>query len=250
MTDGTGTTSYLYQPAGLAGALQLKQSDGPLANDTIRYQYDKLGRLTQRTVDKASESFSYDALDRIIKHTSPLGSFSQSYLGQTGQITDSQLQKGVVGTSWQYDDNLHDRHLLDILNKGAAHRYHYTISAENIIKAIQETDSQNTSKNWDYRYDAADRLKTVIGDNGKTQYTYDNADNLLSVVSGKYSTQFSVNNLNQITAANNNLYSYDANGNLLDDGTRSYQWDAENRLIEIKTKAPVNTFQFKYRFLN
>jgi hypothetical protein len=38
------------------------------------------------------------------------------------------------------------------------------------------------------------------------------------------------NNLNQITAVGPTTLQYDANGNLTDDGTYAFAWDAKNRL--------------------
>ena len=40
-----------------------------------------------------------------------------------------------------------------------------------------------------------------------------------------------VNELNQYTAAGPAAFQYDANGNLVGDGTTSYLYDAENRLV-------------------
>jgi YD repeat-containing protein len=51
MTDGTGTTAYTYHPAGALGAGQVASVDGPLANDTIAYMYDVLGRVATRAVN-------------------------------------------------------------------------------------------------------------------------------------------------------------------------------------------------------
>jgi len=50
MTDGTGTTNYGYYPvtSGQLGAGELSTVDGPLANDTITYTYDQLGRILCR----------------------------------------------------------------------------------------------------------------------------------------------------------------------------------------------------------
>src|SRR3954466_7167688 len=42
---------------------------------------------------------------------------------------------------------------------------------------------------------------------------------------------YSVNGLNQYTAAGPAAFTYDANGNLTSDGTNSYVYDAENRLV-------------------
>ena len=45
------------------------------------------------------------------------------------------------------------------------------------------------------------------------------------------------NNLNQITAVGPTALQYDANGNLTDDGTFLYAWDAENRLRKVTRKS-------------
>src|SRR3954470_13700595 len=42
---------------------------------------------------------------------------------------------------------------------------------------------------------------------------------------------YSVNGLNQYTAAGPASFAYDANGNLMSDGSTSYVYDAENRLV-------------------
>ncbi len=41
------------------------------------------------------------------------------------------------------------------------------------------------------------------------------------------------NNLNQLANLSGQALTYDANGNLLSDGTRTFSWDAENRLIGV-----------------
>ena len=39
--------------------------------------------------------------------------------------------------------------------------------------------------------------------------------------------------MNALTNLSGQAFSYDANGNLLSDGVRSYAWDAESRLVAI-----------------
>jgi YD repeat-containing protein len=56
MVDGTGTTSYAYQPAGALGAGQVASVDRPLTNDTITYTYDELGRVVSRSINGAANS--------------------------------------------------------------------------------------------------------------------------------------------------------------------------------------------------
>lgn len=45
------------------------------------------------------------------------------------------------------------------------------------------------------------------------------------------------NSLNQIDLRNAQPFTYDAAGNLTDDGIRTYAWDAEQRLIRIGYRA-------------
>jgi RHS repeat-associated protein len=47
-----------------------------------------------------------------------------------------------------------------------------------------------------------------------------------------------------VTGGAKRAFEYDLNGNLLDDGERTYQWDAKNRLIEAKRGA--DTWQWSY----
>lgn len=183
----------------------------------------------------------YDALGRIIQHTSPLGSFEQSYLGETGQMTAQTLSGTVIGSQWQYDSNPNDRRLTGIVNSGTSRRYDYITTANNIISQIQETGPTavpKQTKNWTYAYDAADRLlQADASDGSQYRYDYDPGDNLSNLTTPTASTNLTVNSVNQVSSANGVAYSYDANGNLTDDGIRTYQWDAGNRLLKIGYKA-------------
>lgn len=248
MTDGTGMTQYQYYPIGSLGALQLKQSDGAYTNDTIGYQYDELGRVTTRTIDTTNDTFSYDTLGRITNHTSPLGTFVRSYLGDTDQQTGEHKQNAPnigMGTDWQYDSNLKDRHLLSITHS-MGKNFFYTTSPENDITNIHETSSisNDSIRDWLYHYDVNDRLTkaTVTGGynlNAYYQYNYDPANNIKDALSNEIgNTSYSVNNLNQIDWAGGSVFSYDANGSTTGDMKgRVYQWDADNRLVKISPKA-------------
>ena len=58
MVDGIGTTTYAYKAPGVLGAGQVASVDGPLANDTITYTYDQLGRVTVRAINGAANTES------------------------------------------------------------------------------------------------------------------------------------------------------------------------------------------------
>jgi len=217
MTDGTGTTQYSYVPIGTLGALKLKQETPPLASSAIAYAYDALGRLASRTVAGAgAESFGYDAIGRLTSNTDDLGAFSLAYLGQTGQIAQRNLPSpSTLSTSWGYLPNSGDRRLASIANTGLAagqfSNFTFATTAENFITGITESS------------DAA----TVYPPTGAQTASY--------------------NNLNQLTNLSGQALTWDADGELLSDGTRSYAWDAENRLVAITYPArPGEQTSFAY----
>jgi RHS repeat-associated protein len=241
MTDGGGTTTYEYVPVGALGALKLRKEDGPYTSDAISYTYDELGRVIRRDVDASAESFTYDSLGRLDSHTSPLGVFKHSYLGETGQLTSGNIPGGNIRTDWTYDTNTNGRRLKTITSSGVSRAYQYTTTPENLIKQIIESASAGAAQTWDYGYDDADRLLQGRSSSGaQYDYTYDKADNItswgkLDVMSAKYYGA-TYNSLNQISYSNY-YFVYDANGNVTDDGFRTYKWDAENRLVGIIDKA-------------
>ena len=250
MTDGTGTTSYQHHPVGSLGALQVAQEDGPFANDVIGYQYDELGRIVRREVSGSIETFAYDALGRPISDTNALGSFSMHYLGQTAQITALYNGTGTVGSNWSYETNLKDRRLHSITHNGAARGYQYITTPENVITTITESGGNAAGPvNWAYGYDAADRLLTAQSSATTTQYAYayDPTDNLTTIQKSGSTNTVIPNGVNQIGTFNGTAFSYDANGNLAHDNQRTYQWDAENRLVGIGYDVePTKQTTFRY----
>lgn len=98
-----------------------------------------------------------------------------------------------------------------------------------------------------YGYDGVDRLAsltsdlagtaadvtTTLGYNPASQITGQTRSNGAYAWTGavNVSRSYAVNGLNQYTTAGPATFSYDANGNLIGDGTNSYGYDAENRLV-------------------
>jgi len=202
MTDGTGTTQYVYGQVGALGALQLQQEASALPSSGISYGYDELSRLTSQAVTGSGvQTYQYDSIGRPSSDTNDLGTFTFTYLGQTSQISSRQLNGSTLATTWSYLPNLSDRRLSGISNVGLSSgqysTYQYTTTSENFISSISETSDS-------------------------------------PAVSPAIPTQSaSYNNLNQLTNLSGQALSYDANGNLTSDGQRNYSWDAENRLVGI-----------------
>ncbi len=97
---------------------------------------------------------------------------------------------------------------------------------------------QNTTTTIDYAYDPLYRLTSADYSTGDFyHYAYDSVGNRLtqeSVVDGLPSTaNYQYDNANRLTSVDSVNYTWDANGNLLNDGVNTYAYDAANRLISV-----------------
>jgi RHS repeat-associated protein len=257
MTEGVGTTSYQYHSIGLPGALKLSIETGPLAADSHLYDYDALGRVTRRSVSGRGETFAYDSLGRVITHVSPLGTFNRGYLAYTNQLTSSLLSGSTIGATYHYRANADDRRLAAIDNNALGTRsYYIDNNAENQITRIdlqtQQGSSLVTTSSWDYTYDADYRLLTAANPSiGNYQYTYDPLGNATAFDLAGVETTATYNDDNQlsnlVTGGESTPFSYDNDGNLLNDGVYKYTWDAENRLLSATSiaNASIST-SFRY----
>lgn len=262
MVDGTGTTTFTYTFPRVNGGLKVASIDGPFANDVVGLSYDLLGRVSGRTVPGGNETFGFDNLSRLNTHGTPLGSFTYGYLGETGQPTSRSVTNGAVtvSTSWGYDTNTNDRRLISIANSGITRSFTlgYGTTPVNPYDIMSITDTAATghpfaTQSHAYTYDNADRLLTGNQTTpGNFTYGYDKLDNATTVTppGGTVTPAPTYNVNNQLATWASNTYTYDANGNTLSgDGTKTYKYDAEDRLIEIDYVGTSNKTVFTYNGL-
>jgi len=93
---------------------------------------------------------------------------------------------------------------------------------------------------FQYDYDAIGQLIKVIYPDGHiTQFSYDSAGNRCSMDENSSKTEYLANSMNQIVQAGPTVFSYDANGNLIQKNVKgnitTYQYDYENRLSTISS---------------
>jgi RHS repeat-associated protein len=104
----------------------------------------------------------------------------------------------------------------------------YTYDAISRPASMQSTFSSGTANlTTSFTYNPASQIKTLGHNNDAYAWT------------GRYNVNrsYAVNGLNQYTSAGPAVFGYDANGNLTSDGTTSYVYDAENRLVGASTGA-------------
>ncbi len=256
MTDGIGTTTYTHYPitgSVLLGAGQLHLIDGPLANDTITYTYDELGRELSAAVNGVTASQSYDSLGRVATVTNPLGQFTNTYVANSPRLQSTAYPNGQSAV-YSYFDNIGDKRLQTLQNKNSAggniSKFDYTYDADGeILSWTRQFDASNPIQ-WangnNPMADLADQVTSVIEKDTITQalrasysYGYDNAGNRTSDNSASYS----INTVNQIT---NSGYTYDNNENLTSDIGRTFEWDGADRLVAINYTALNSRTEFAF----
>jgi RHS repeat-associated protein len=254
MADGTGTTTYTYKPITGSislGAGQLQSVAGPLANSTISYTYDELGRSLSESIGVPA-SRTYDSLGRVATVSNSLGLFTNTYDGVTPRLL-SRTGTGEPSATYSYFGNANDRRLQTIQNNNSVgtllSKFDYVYDSEGeITQLTRQADPTGYPKRWysstGSMYDSADQLTNLTDQQADDVFAffswgYDNAGNRISDNGGNYA----FNDVNQLTVAG---YTYDANGNLTADGTRTYEWDAANRMTAINYVGSSARTEFTY----
>jgi RHS repeat-associated protein len=214
-TDGTGgtarVTGYIYDPNG-----RLQTLDGPLADDTLAYNYDQWGRLTSWSYAGGTESYTFDNLDRVVQIINPLGTFTQSYEGDTGILTEVQYPLAGMKTTYQRLPTAQDRLLTAIIHTkptsqggGELARYDYTYNAQRQIATWRQMQPGMDAKEWAIAYDARQQVTAVVetpvaGPPQNPQqvwrYQYDASGNRTAAQEGSRTRTATYNELNQLVS--------------------------------------------------
>lgn len=214
MIDGTGTTAYGYNPttgSPTLGAGRLASLNGPLANDTITYGYDELGRVANRSINGGANaaSLAYDALGRVQSATNPLGAFTYSYVNATGRLDHVDIPGGQK-TQYTYFDNPGDNRLQQIKNldpsSAIISQFDYTYNPVGEITSWAQRQAGAASANrYDLGYDAVDQLRsaTLVKTSDESvlkqyDYDYDSAGNRTLEQAGSAVLTSAFSNLNQL----------------------------------------------------
>jgi RHS repeat-associated protein len=230
MTDGIGTTTYNYIPVTtppVLGAGGLGRVEGPLANETIAYTYDQLGRVVQTSIDGVLSTRAFDAAGRIISASNALGSFVYSYDGASDRLlleTDPNGQRA----SASYGSNLQDfalQHLTYAVGVSSVSQFTYgrDIPRMQITNWSQQAGAQSPSV-FTFGYDAVNQLLSAAVTNSGAHvngyaYSYDPSANRLSELVGGATATSSFNALNQLSTTANAAADF-----------RTNQWDSQHRL--------------------
>ena len=242
MTDGIGSENYTYNNMGETTQVQKVVNSSTY---TTSYQYNEAVELTQITYPSGRIVLqSVDAIGRLCA----VGASGSSCSGGTQyasgfgynvaqEVTGFNYGNGVAATFGYSPDRLQ----LTSLNykKGATTlfglNYSYGAAGSNNGQVTGITDTVDNGRSATYGYDPLGRLETAAT-TGSTaypqwglQWNYDRYGNRTaqSVTAGS-----APSNSTAVAAATNQMtgYTYDANGNLTNDGESTLTYDAENRV--------------------
>jgi RHS repeat-associated protein len=218
------------------------------------YNYDLMGNLTSfENGEFQIFTYGYNGVARLSSVTSsvtaggsgrslPTNLLSLAHYNALGGITSDTLADGE-SESWSYDKRGRLTSQSVTLSGATLYSLNMTSYAPN-GNVLAVTDSANG--NWNYSYDQFNRLVCAnVASNGTCAtppagsptytYVYDRFGNRWQQNGAVFnSVNFTGNN--PASPANTNRvdgYSYDTAGNLTNDGTYTYTYDAENRLVSV-----------------
>lgn len=225
VTDPSGSTAWQYDNHGrITSRIQTILVDGIATDLTTAWQYNAAGQLSALTYPSGTlvnYSYSNGQISAIsVNGQSLLDAISYQPFGPVNGWT-----WGNGSQSWRGYD-LDGRLIGQSL--GSADRNLTYDPAGNITAISDPANSQI------FGYDALSRLSALNDSSYALSWNYDANGNRLSEFSGTENHTYSIDtSSNRLLAVDNTAYEYDANGNLVNDGEHSYQYDARDRLVTV-----------------
>lgn len=243
MTDGSGSITYCYNRFGDL-TRKVQQTNG--ISFTLRWVYAANGRLQKMVYpDNAELDYLYDTQGRVAE----IG-LSRRGIGQQVLLYSALYDPFGPVSLWTYGNG---RVMTRTSNK-AGQPGIVQVSGSGGLSvgyAFDEVGNLKTLRNGNqtdpplrrFGYDALGRL--LDSNDGSTSavlqaYGYDKTGNRTSATVGAATTAYSYPATNhRLTTAGTMARTYDANGNTLSIGTKTYIYNEQNRISQVKSGATV-----------
>jgi YD repeat-containing protein len=232
MTDISGTTTYTHNVMGRVTSASWTPAGSALTL-VLAYNYDASGRLASLTYPTGRVvTYAYDSAGRIDSvdasaNGSPVNLASTITYDALGNITSRTLGNGIVETH-----SIDSRGRVVTIDAAGVMSRSLTWSADSTITAI--ADNIDFTASQSFAYDLADRLTSASGGYGNISYAYDANGNRTGKTdaAGTVSSAYEAAT-NRLASSGSATYTRDAAGNRLSDGTLSYTYAVNNRLISV-----------------
>ncbi len=198
------------------------------AGSGVVYGYGTAKRLTSETTFGRAVGFEYDLAGNRTKVTWPDGNWVYSNFDNLNRVTKV-CENGAAGCA----SGLLITYTLDPLSRrdaitrpnGAASDFGYDL-ASRLTLLTQDVSGTANDLSRTFTYTLASQLQTRI--NATAAHAFSPAPG---------SSAYAANGRNQYTTVAGATFSHDLNGNLTGDGSRSFGYDAENRLTSVSGSA-------------
>ncbi|MBR4251276.1 MAG: RHS repeat protein, partial [Kiritimatiellae bacterium] len=245
VTDILGTRTNVYDALNL---LEERYPDG----DALVRTYDAYGRAAGIALGTDyAVGYGYDEYGRFSTVAVSNGpTFTYSYVPDSSLLAGYTNDLGLA-VAYEYEPHRDVKTLVsNAWGTNVLSTFAYTYDA--LGRRTQRIDDATTTNFFGYNL-RSELVSAEMGTNTYA-YAYDPIGNRLSSTENGLTTTYAANALNQYTAlnpasTNPTPFTYDPDGNMTYDGTWSYAWDAENRLIEVHplaTNLDSTLLQFMY----
>ncbi|MEX2963366.1 RHS repeat domain-containing protein [Microbulbifer sp. TYP-18] len=219
--DVPGTSQDVYYGYDNRG-LQLYARFASISGAGVTNAYDGFGNISNTTsvvgATTKTLSYQYDKNNNRTRLTHPDGNyFSYTYDGGD-RLASLSENGGVELATWLYNNRGETAGLHRVSGLGTDYNYDGIGRLDEVYNNFYGDTNDFSNQ---YSYNPASQLTRRTLDNDL--YAYEGNRN----ITGTYAT----NGLNQYTSADGLNFNYDSNGNLTNDGSTTYVYDVENRLI-------------------
>ena len=124
-----------------------------------------------------------------------------------------------------------------------------TVSGSIFNHTYDTDDNGNITQigSWTYAYDGINRLKQQDDGTTTTDITYDSASNRLTWDDGTSVSYTIPSTSNKLSDVGSDSYTYDDSGNITDDSTNTYSWNAAGNLATVNTTDGVYSYDWLHR---
>ena len=230
MSDESGSTSYQYDAYGrLTSKTQVVSYNGENFTHTLSYQYSASGQLTRITYPSGTQIDTTYNIDG-----------RPSELRINGNILMQAIAYRPFGEpeSWNWGNGQPHSRSFDLDGRLTQHPLGTDTQTLNYDAAsrIVGTTHTNPANNFNYAYDALNRLTNQSDSTSYRVWGYDANGNRISEQSGAttypYTIDANSNRLLNVAGPVAKTYTYDAAGNTLTDGTYDFAWNSAGRMVQ------------------
>ena len=219
--DSQPPVTYSYDLASKLKEVSTPVSGGGITAGSYLLDYDSCGRFIQeQAADGKTATHQLDLMGRLIKTTYPDGYFVEREYDELGRLANIKLN-GSVSNAVHFEYNaLSQRKKLTFQN-GVTTDYVY--NSDSSLKSFKHTfNSSSGYVSFDVNNDALNRTKSIRTNDVRYRWS----PNSVGTVSYGAATS-----TNECTTVGGDTISYNSSGCLVGDGTWTYTYNTENKLL-------------------